>query len=397
MADYRLLWASIKAPSVILGELPVETISYSKVLNAPGAIGGRLPLDPYGPSRRTATIPIWPTTHYAPGTATGSSPFVTRTPTAIEARTVARDLFGPAAFGSARTVVYIDRDGVILKGGLVWGHQASVNADQLSFSGEGWHSYFRERTIQTTLTYTSTDQDTIARGLIDHAQSYGGGDIDILTTANTHGVTRDRGYPWHEAKNVGIALEQLAGVQDGFEFDYVSGYNSSGDIETNFVTRYPATGRHTEHVFELGVNCELVEYAEDGKVVRNQHRALGAGYGNEIESRTSFNSPLITTYPLLEGISNHPDVVRPATLTEHAERALQRGSKPAELVTMSVYPGSIPVLGSYELGDRVRVSADRGYIQYDADWFRIVAHQVDVSPGEGETSTIVLAPLELFV
>lgn len=396
MAEYRVLWADIKTPTDIQGELPVESIFYSKVLNAPGAIGGRMPLDPYGSVLQAPTCPILPTTWYS---LIKTTPAVVSVPVVSEreriARSTAAALFGPSAFGTARTIVYIERDGVILKGGLIWGHVASVEQDQITFQGEGWHSYFRKRTIQNTLTYTTADQDAIARGLIDHAQAYGGGHIGVTTTANLHGVTRDRSYPWHEGKNIGQALEQLAAVNNGFEFDYVSSYDSGGDPQTDFVTRYPTTGRSTEHVFELGVNASLVDYSEDGKSKVNQHRAFGAGFGTEIDIRTAFNSADIVSYPLLEGTSSHPDVTRPATLTAHAERALTRGQEPSTLITMSVFADAIPTVGSYEVGDRVRVTADRGYLQLDRAWYRIVAIEVAVDDS-GEESTVVLAPLGLF-
>ena len=394
--DYRIVWANIKTPAEPLGELPIEEVSWSFHLNAPGAIRGTLPLDPFGPFTRSRLAPTHPTAYYQIGTDEGQSVYVERPVTATAARVLAKSLFGPASFGTARTVVYVVRDGVVQKGGIVWEHQASVERGSLTFNGEGWHSYFRERTIQTTLTYTSTDQDTIARGLIAHAQAQGGGDIGIQTTANPHGVTRDRTYPWHDGKNLGEALEDLTRIENGFDFDYPSSYNSAGELETNFTTTYPATGRETDHVFELGTNVALVNYGEDGKAVRNQHRAFGAGFGSEVKTAVRFNSPSISAYPLLEGRSTHPEVLRDATLADHADRSLQRGAEPSTFLTLQVYPDQVPRLGSYFVGDLVWVSADYGYIQLDRERYRIVSHEVSVSQGDGEVSTLTLAPQGVF-
>ena len=271
-----------------------------------------------------------------------------------------------------------------------------MSSGTLDFHASGWLSYLRRRTIQNTITYTSTDQDTIARALVDHAQSFGGGDIGIdTTTANPHGVTRDRTYPWWGNVNVGEALENLAGVDDGFDFDFVSAYGSGGTIATKFVTSYPATGRPTNHVFELGTNMEIVSFNESGADVANQSRAFGSGIGTEVITQTRLNSAAVVTYPLLERNTSHPSVVRSATLDAHAQRNITRGSVPVTGLTVHVHPDTVPTVGSYEVGDRVTVTADRGYIQLDKAQYRIVSHELTVDP-TGESSVVELAPLELF-
>jgi len=396
VTEHRILWASIKDPGTIIGELPIETVSWSKWLNAPGAIAGVVPLDPYGAFSRAQTRPLYPTSWYQPGDDDGKSVYLERPVTRAEARALAKSLFGPGSFGTARTVLYVERDGVIQKGGILWGNQASVSNDSLTFSGEGWHSYTRLRTIQQTLIYSGGDQDEIARALIFHMQIYGGGNLGITTSINNHGVTRDRTYPWHDGKFIGEAIEDLTQLENGFDFDYVSSYDSNGEIETAFVTRYPSSGRETEIVFELGTNVSLVDFTEDGKGVVTQQRVFGAGFGQEVKTATASNGAAFASYPLIEGRSTYPDVVRQTTLDDYAAKALARGSEPPTFITLQVFPDQIPRMGSYEVGDRVKVTVDYGYLQLDLAPYRIVGHEVDVSQEGGEVSTVTLSPLALF-
>jgi len=396
MADYRLLWADIKAPADILGELPIEQISLSHILNSPGSITGTLPLDPYGPaSMKTVANIIYPSAWYDIGRETASADlFVMGEPTDAYDRSTARQLFGPSSFGTARTVVYVERDGVILKGGVLWGIEASVESGTLTFYAEGWLSYYRLRSIQGDLIFTATDQDAIARGILARTHLFG--DIGVQLQTNLHGVTRDRTYQWWQNYNVAETLQRLAQVRDGFDFDFISTRDTAGDIETTFWTYYPANGRETDHVFELGTNIELVAYQEDGKAVVNQSRAFGSGLGTEVQTATLQDSASIQTYPLLERNTSHPTVLEQDTLTRHVQRTLDRGNGPTVNLSLQVHADAIPKIGSYQVGDRVKVTADYGYIQLDQADYRITSHEISVST-EGEISTVALAPLQLFV
>jgi hypothetical protein len=147
-------------------------------------------------------------------------------------------------------------------------------------------------------------------------------------------------------------------------------------------------------VFELGVNVEAFEFVEDGTTVTNWHRAFGSGIGTEIQRVDRF-SGITAPYPLLQSVSTHSTVTRTATLAEHAEHALQRGAIPTTFVTLELRPDGLPNLGSYDVGDRVAVTADYGYIQLDRASYRIVAHTVNVNT-RGETSVVTLAPTGVF-
>lgn len=293
--------------------------------------------------------------------------------------------------------VYVERDGVVLWGGLLWTAQGSVGANSLSVNGEGFWSYFRRRFIRETLTFSAStdDQMDIARALVDYAQGVAYGDIGLDTSdTNVSGVKRDRTYYGFERKNVAEAVEQLAAVDNGFDFR-VDTTNASGSIVSYFRTSYPTTGRVTDHVFEVGSNVEVLDFTLDGTSVVNTVDAVGAGEGEDLLIATATDPSTLLTRPLLEAVLSHTDVREETTLTGHATLRLIRGKAAIQSLKVEVLPGSVPGLGSYVVGDRVRVRGSYGYLDVDG-FFRIVTIGVAVDSTGSERVTLDLVPLEVF-
>lgn len=369
MADWRVLHTELVG-GAILGELPVIAASYGVALNAAGRFQCTLPLEA-DPAR--LRLPVY---------AGGSSD--------LDADV---DLVTMANLTPGTTAVWFERDGVLLFGGIVWAVSADIAGNTMTVTGEGPHSYLRRRAIRSTLTYTTTDQLDIARGLIDHAQGTTNGTIGITYDTADSGVTRDRTYNAYERKNLGEAIEQLAAVEDGFDWRY--DHNYVADVPTwSMGFTYPATGRSTLHVFEVGTNCALTSYDEDGTTITNLVDVFGAGTAAETLTATIHNTAMQGPYPILEATETHSDILVLDTLELHARRRLARGAGPTRRVQLNTFADTDPTLGSYICGDRVRVRADHGWLQLD-ETMRIVEIGVSVVGGAG-TVSLSLAGAEVF-
>jgi hypothetical protein len=357
MADYRYLYADALT-DVVHGELPLESAEFTETLNSPGSFQGTMPLRPH---RLGKVSPVNPE-HMAPG----------------------------------RTKLYVERDGVILWGGLLWTLEMDVESNGLTLGGEGFLSYFRRRLIRATKTYAQQDQAYIAADLIDYAQALSYGNLSIRTDEVTAtGVRRDRTYWYYERKNLGEALEQLAAVQDGFDFRFPSRYASGGYIETTFQVGYPATGRRTDHVFELGANVELLGLSVDATEMALQVDATGEGEGDDMLLTSVTDTTLLGAYPLLERVDSFGDVRVRATLEDHARRLLKRGSAPIRIPDLAVHSDTVPTPGAYVVGDVVRVRGSYGLLSLDAR-YRIIEVRVGVNANGSENVRLALAPWEVF-
>lgn len=370
MSDWRLLYGPLDGTGTILGELPAVSMEYGETLGGAGRWSATIPLESNPPRLVLPSIG-------------GGSTELSSDLDLITSETVA----------TARTQVWFERDGVLLFPGILWTAKADIGANTLELAGEGPHSYFRRRLIRSTRSFTATDQLTIARTLIQEAQAAVNTNIGVAAETATSGVLRDRTWLGYERKWVGEALEQLSAVEGGFDWRYAADWIGGVPTATLRFT-YPATGRRTAHVFEVGTNCSLLSYDEDGTTATNLVDALGAGDGDDSLISSAANAAMQGPYRILEAVVAFSDVRNVDTLTIHAQRRLARGAGPIRHVELETFPDADPALGAYIVGDQVTVKAERGWVQLD-DWFRIVEMSVSAVGGE-ERIKLALAGLEIF-
>lgn len=349
--SYRLVYTQLKS-GAILGELPVSGIDYTKTLDAPGSFSATIALD------------------YA-----------------AQCGITASDL------DPGRTGIVIERDGVCLWGGILWTVEQDVRSNSVKLAGEGYLSYFRHRFIKEDLTFVQTEQVDIAAALIDYAQSVPGGSLGIVTDVTPTGKLRDRNYLAADRKEIAEALQQLGSVQDGFHFDF-----HCDRLSTGYVIRYtntgPETGRWTDVIFKLGDNVESLSATIDGTTMTNSAEVRGEGAGDVTLTQTVTNTDVLVTTPLLETVDSFSDVSYLTTLGEKASHRLALGINPTLIPSLSTDPNGDPPLGSYFVGDRVRVIGSYGLLDIDDD-FVITSLSVKVG-ASSESVDLTLAPVEAF-
>ncbi|MEM9465299.1 MAG: hypothetical protein AAGA90_07985 [Actinomycetota bacterium] len=356
---HRVLYGPIGGQPI--NELRVDSVTYVEVLNAPGAVEVVIP--------------------FAQPTLADGTPIVTRENLAPK-----------------RTAIWVLRDDALRAASMLWGMPRNFVDRTRTLTTKGWLSYFRHRFYETDQSLVGVDQLAIARAIIDHAQAVTGGDVGVDTSESTlSGVTRDRTYLAREAKNYGDALEQLAAVQNGFDFRFEPSINPvTGEFQVSLRTEYPAGGRETDHVFHDGVNCVFVDGDEDGENGANSSTATGAGEGVDLLSTTVADLDLLGVEPLLQFVAAYTDVVDATTLTEHANRNLVRRSSNELTITATMIPGTDPVPGSYRTGDLVRAVYTDPFESIDRT-MRIVAIVTDESRISGETITVELGPTDPLI
>lgn len=344
MATYTYLACDLRT-NAVLAELPLTGVRFGSVLNGSGTIGGQLALTD---SRVRALDPI-------------------------------------SATLPARTALFVDRDGVLVWGGVLWTRR--YENGRLTLGGAEFLSYFaRRRIVWAGASYAGVDQVAIARDLLMKAQAQPGGDIGVAVGAETSGVLRDRIYPANEMKPVAEAVQQLAAVQGGFDFAIDVRYGAGGAPEKVFVPSYPRRGRtavQTGHVFAYPGNVQDgYSWPEDGTELTTQTYAAGQGEGVAMKLASSAAPGLIDAgYPLLERVESYKDVADLTTLAAHAAADQAAFGGAVVLPVLPVRADLDPVLGSYITGDDARVQVEDERFPTGLDtYLRIVAF--DVTPGD---------------
>lgn len=366
MTSYRYLLADLLTND-ILAEIPLTNVTFSQVLNTSGTFTGQI---------------------------LGS-----------DARELGFDL--PNTTIPSRTVIYVERDNVLIWGGVIWTRTWSSDNQMYSFSAREFPSYFERRRITTTTVFDNDDQLTIAQTLINNAQSYIAGDIGVIVPTNTSGVLVSRVYFDYEFKDVWSAIKDLSNQQDGFDFNIDVAYDNNGTPLKYLRLDYPSRGKIFDYddpdaiVFEFPGNLVAYEYPEDGSITANTMYGIGPN-SNEAMIRATANSPENLTafgWPLLEDTVTYNDQYDPNILVEQTLAEVIAKQYPVVTVKVVIPAYVNPVLGSYKTGDQVllRVTDDRFPSVNGGFGLSIIKKivSITVQPGEDgpERVTIILTDL----
>jgi hypothetical protein len=360
---YRYLFVDLLS-NTIIGELPLTGVSFTQQLNQPGTFQARLLLSGINANKYNVDLSTIP----------------------------------------AHCGLYVDRDGVLVWGGVVWGRSYNSTSQTLTFNAQEWISYFDHRRVTQDVEFTEIDQLVIAKTLIEDAQNATYGDIGVgYNTAGqtTSGILVDRVYYNYELKNVFQAIQDLSRQGDGFDFSIDVGYDGiTGLPVKNFNTYYPRSGTAYSFgdpnipvfTFPAG-NIVEYEYPEDGSVVANTVYALGAGSNEgKLVSVGQDISKLVAGWALLETTSNYSDIIDETVLQELANAQSLATSYPPTVLKIVVPAYVDPVFGTYQLGDDTRIIiTDSRFPNTLDEIYRIVG--LTVQPGEDgpERVTLILA------
>ena len=357
---YRYLFVDLLTNEII-AELPLTGVSFTQQLNQAGAFDGHLLLS-------------------------GINTFEFN----VDASTT-----------PARNAIYVDRNGVLVWGGIIWSRTYNSTAQTLSITARELISYFERRRIIADANFVNTDQLVIAKSLIETAQNVTYGDIGILYNTEgetTSGVLIDRTYYNYELKTVFNAVQDLSRQQDGFDFHVDVDYDPlTGKPVAAFNTYYPYVGTPYDptdahalmFVFPAG-NIVEYEYPEDGTIAANSIYALGAGSNEGKQIANAQNMDYLGNgWALLEDQSNYSDVTDQTVLQQLADGQVAVVAYPPTTLKIVAPPYIDPVFGTYVIGDecRVLITDSRFPTTLDAV-YRIVG--LSLQPGEDGPERVTL-------
>jgi hypothetical protein len=356
---YRYLFVDLLS-NAIIGELPLTGVGFTQQLNTPGTFQGHLLLSGINAEQFNVSLSTIP----------------------------------------ANCGLYVDRDGILVWGGVVWGRTYNSTSQTLTFNAREWISYFERRRITADTSFNQIDQLVIAKTLIEDAQDEAYGDIGILYNTSgqtTSGVLVDRVYYYYELKTVFNAIQDLSRQLDGFDFFIDVSYDINGVPTKAFNTYYPRSGviysqgnlNVPVFIFPAG-NVVEYEYPEDGSIAANTIYALGAGSneGKLISIATDITK-FAEGWPLLQDQSNYSDVTDQSVLDSLAAGKVKAVAYPPTTLKMVVPAYVDPIFGTYQVGDDARIIIQDSRFPEGLDAiYRIVG--LSVQPGEDGPERVTL-------
>lgn len=301
----------------------------------------------------------------------------------------------------ANTTVYLERNHEIVWGGILWAVRANIENLTLQLECEGFYSYFKNKIhpwYQISIPHAGIDIFDYIRdqtGMWALSQSTPG-DTNVGVDADTNdyglAVPATLGWSYLDRKSWGDILED---IQKDYTFDWrYKVYRDPADSENIHVMLdlMSGTGLVTQYIFEVGTNCTLLTYTEDGTTVINAIDAMGAG-GMPVAGDNSDSVGI--EYPRLEKMLDLSDVTDLNRLKNIAKKELIRGRSPMQHVTLTTIPDLGPPFGTYGVGDKVRVRSDIGWATIDNEEFRIVEMTTSTSEGS-ETVQVTMTGIINF-
>ncbi len=263
-----------------------------------------------------------------------------------------------------RTALYVDRDGVLLWGGIIWMRRYSSKTGSLLLDCAEFESWLSAQLIATDTQFVGVDQLAITQALVNTAQAAPNGNIGITVGTETSGVLRDRTYDAAQLTPVLQAIQQMGAADNGFDFAIDVAYSGTS-VTKSLHLGYPrrgVTARNSGLVFEHPGNIQEYEWPEDATQQATTVYAVGSGVGAGRPVYTQTNTDLLDAgYPALAYKSTYIDIDSPAALLAHAKADAKAFKYPVSVPKLTVRGDLDPLVGSYTVGDeiRVRITDDR--------------------------------------
>lgn len=314
MAKYRYLFTDLLT-GVVNIELPVYGVSFSRKLNKAGNCTCSFALDSEG----------FDNAHVIEATIPG------------------------------RTGFWIERNDKLIWGGILWSRTYQSQAKTLSWTGQTFESFLYRQYIETSQTFSSTDQRNILRGLINYMQAKSYANIGIVVPgAFSNNIVRSVNFYDYEVWSVGSAVENLIGYADGFDYTLEPAYDTSGDpkiyLITDDVLGQPDTV--TGMALDYPGNVKNYWYPENATEGTVTMLGVGGGEGSAmLRSKSVLQARLDAGYPDLQSVYTNKDVQVLDTLGSQTQQHLNQKAIPVTVPTIELHPSVRPTYGDFSLGD----------------------------------------------
>lgn len=375
MAEYRYLAHDVTSRA-FLGELPLASVSFAETLNSVGELSATLDL---------------------------------ATRTCLGGELASQYV---AATSPRRASIWVERDGVLVWGGIIWSRRRSRGTlGEIEISALDFGSILERRVLTATKSYTAADQLAVVRDLVTWAQATPGGNINLVVGSETSGVniTREPLAWGYELRNLADLIGELAQSEGGFDWSTSVAYDDLGVPEATFRLHYPRRGRRSIDSSLVFFNAatsggNLIDWDldESGLDAAITIHGIGSGEGESMIQTVASRTELLDVgYPLTEAVISHKSITDSAALLGLTVEAARLRSNDVATWSLTVDPDDISVpFGTWSVGDDARIVIDdhplfpsNGSAPGLETTLRIVGQSVTVSDDGGpDDVTLTMGP-----
>lgn len=260
-----------------------------------------------------------------------------------------------------KSVLYIERNGSLVWGGIVWSRTYESQGNTLNFTAQTFESFFYKQYLEDDFNRTEVDQRQILADLIAtlQAKPYANLNIVIPTSFNTsNAITRTVNYYPYQMWSFGKTIENMIEYDEGFDYTIDVSYDGSGNpikqlLTDNVLGQSVDT---TQAVFDYPGNIKNYYFPDSASMAAVS--VLGFGDGEEADMLRSkyVNVDLLAEgYPDLQMTLSGRDITVQETLASQTYAKAIASRIPINIPTIVVNPELEPTFGSWFLGDYIKV------------------------------------------
>lgn len=257
-----------------------------------------------------------------------------------------------------KTCIYVERDGVLIWGGIIWSRTYAEESGTCQLSAQTFESIFDHVALQNNFIHQNQDQLFIFKAVIEAIQVQSHNDFGIDTEQiGTSGVMKTvlvPGYEYHMAQEV---VDQLIDADDGFDYTIDIRPSSEPDKPLKIVrTGYPLLGS-TEHVdnlhFDFPGTIDNYWWPESASSAGTMFVGLGAGSGvAQLRSVQGATDQLAKGYPAWWSVSTYGNITNIGVLSARTAADRNRLRTPVTVPTFELKSDQVPRFEGWDqLGD----------------------------------------------
>lgn len=295
-------------------------------------------------------------------------------------------------------------DGTYPFGGVIVEQTLDWNAGTVTIIAQSWRAWLYSKFLAPKIdlsddviyTFTAKDQLYIAQQLVAEGLTLDGTTLGVPAIAigsQTSGRLRDFSLKGTDFKYIGEAIDSVAQLDDGFEWD-IEVYESSSDglPSLRLVFDYPERGGLVDGLIlmqtDKGANMRPVNEIQRVSTDLVTRQWVTGAAQNNASAFAQDSDPDITGGEVLirEKVSSYSTVRDRDVLSSYARA--ERAYRTPKINTLDVQVSMDSPLSvlDYRAGDRARLLLQNGWYDIDLDAARII--QREINPGEG---TVVLS------
>lgn len=275
----------------------------------------------------------------------------------------------------AKSFLGWEENGVIRNAGPIWNSVYDMDARKLTLNAAGLRSYWQFRYVIPALLAGETpvgkvteilstegvDLATIAKRLIQQAQSWTNGSVPLVLPADRPGDAQRR-YEGHELHVLDEKLKQISEVQGGPDIMFNARYTSSARTHIEWVMEAgnPRLGATTPHKWDAtglpNPAIKGLQVTRDATSLTTANYQTGAtdettedGYPLMARATDSFLTGL--GYPVLESDEDRTSVINLSVLQKHADAAVEVGRLAATSWNFQSRKNRVPRVEELSVGD----------------------------------------------